>query len=442
MLKRAFCPAVNLIAFAVCLNAIAEENWSTWRGPNGNGVSNAKGLPETWSETENIVWKTPLPSWSGSSPIVWGDKVFLMSPSKSSVDPATSGRAKYADPGGDSLLLLCLGAKDGNILWECEVAKGNTLGRKGNATSPSPVTDGNHVWAMTGSGVLAAVTMDGKIVWSKNIQDEYGKFGLNFVYGSSPVLHDGKIFIQVLHGFRTDDPSYLAAFDASKGDPLWRVERPTDALSETPDAYNTPALMKVGDQTQLIVCGGGFVSGHDAKDGKEIWRSFGLDPTRNEYFRTIASAVAVDGMVYAPTRQRPLLAVRADGKGDVSATHVAWKWDEPYGTDVPTPVCDGKYFYMVDDKGVATCTDAKTGKVIWGPEHTQKGPYSASPVLADGKLYFTNEAGVTTVLSAGKDFKVIATNTLDGEEHTLSSFAVTDGRLYLRTPGFLYCIGK
>ncbi|NUM53061.1 MAG: PQQ-like beta-propeller repeat protein [Candidatus Hydrogenedentes bacterium] len=441
--------AVLRVLSYFCLGSIAlagagsaQENWPQWRGPDGNGVSTATGLPVTWSETENINWKTPLPSWSGSTPIVWGDKVFVVSPSETTNNAEASGRGRFSDPGGDTLLLLCLAKGDGKILWERELDKGNTIGRKGNSTSPSPVTDGTHIWAVTGTGSVTALSMDGTVVWSKNIQKEFGPFGLNFGYGSSPVLHDGKLFAQVLHGYRTDDPSYAVAFDALTGKLLWRVERPTDALSETPDAYNTPALLKVGGNTQLVLCGGGFVSAHDPIDGKEIWRASGLDPDRNEYYRTIASAVAVDGMVYAPTRQRPLLAVRGDGIGDVTTSHLAWKWDQPYGTDVPTPACDGKFFYMVDDKGVATCIDAKSGAIIWGPEHTVRGPFSASPVLADGKLYATNEAGVTVVLSAGREFKILATNTLPGEDHTLSSLAVSGSQLFLRTPSYLYCIGK
>ncbi|MBM3290906.1 MAG: hypothetical protein FJY92_12210, partial [Candidatus Hydrogenedentes bacterium] len=423
------------------VTAFSQDHWPTWRGPDRNGVSTATGLPETWSETEGIAWKTPLPSWSGSSPIVWGDRVFVMSPSKSANDAGASGRSRFQDPGGDSLVLFCLSKKDGSVQWQREIGTGNTIGRKGNSTSPSPITDGKNVWAMTGMGDLAALTMDGEVVWSTNVQKEHGPFGLNFGYGSSPLLCGKALIVQVLHGFRTDDPSYVLAYDAASGKPLWRVERPTDGILETPDAYNTPTLLEDGDKQQIIVCGGGYVSAHDPANGKEIWRATGLDPDKDSYYRTIASAVAVDGMVYAPTRQRPLLAVRGGGTGDVTATHIAWKWDQPYGTDVPTPACDGTYFYMVDDKGVATCIDAKSGAIVWGPEHTARGPVSASPVLADGKLYITTESGITTVLAAGPAFKVIATNTLPGEDHTLSSFAVSGHRLFLRTPSYLYCIG-
>ena len=433
------------LAFGVLLlaaKATAEENWPQWRGPNQNGVSDAKDLPDTWSETDGIVWKTDLPSWSGSSPVIWQDRVFVTSPSKSDIDLPTAERDPFLNPGGNRLLLLCLSKDDGRILWERELDSGNSLNRKQNNTSPTPVTDGKHVWALTGTGMVTALTTDGEMVWTKNLQKDYGQFGLMFGYASSPLLHDGKLIVQVLHGYQTDDPSYIVAFDASTGNVHWRVERPTDALKETPDAYNTPALLRDKSNVQIVVCGGGFVSGHDPSTGNEIWRAYGLDPKNDDHYRTIASAVVVDGMVYAPTRQRPLLAFRSGGTGDVSTSHLAWQWDKPYGPDVPTPACDGQRFYMVDDKGVATCLDAKTGEVIWGPEHTGKGAVSASPLVADGKVYITNEAGVTTVLSAGPEYQVIATNTLPGEGHTLSSMAVSGNQLFLRTPGSLYCIGR
>ena len=419
--------------------AAAEDNWPQWRGPNQNGVSDAQNLPDTWSETDGIVWKAELPSWSGSSPVIWGDCIFLTSPSKGEV---AADQNRFASPGGNNLLLLCLSKKDGKILWERELDAGNKLNRKQNNTSPTPVTDGKTVWTITGTGMVTALTMDGEVIWKFNLPENYGPIGLNFGYASSPLLHDGKLFVQVLHGFRTDDPSYIVALDAMTGKVVWRVERPTDAIRETPDAYNTPTLLRDGEKSQLIVCGGGFVSAHDPSSGSEIWRASGLDPKHDEYYRTISSAVAVDGMVYAPTRQKPLLAVRGGGSGDVTETNIAWKWDQPYGPDVPTAACDGKYFYMVEDKGVVTCLNAKTGEVIWGPEHTANGAVSASPIVADGKVYVTNEAGETTVLAAGPEFKVIAANTLPGEGHLLSTMAVSGNQLFMRTPAHLYCIGR
>jgi outer membrane protein assembly factor BamB len=281
--------------------------------------------------------------------------------------------------------------------------------------------------------------MEGNQIWRRNLQDDYGPFGLGWGYASSPIYHAGKLIVQVLHGDRTDDPSYIVAFDGSTGKELWRQERPTDAVRESPDAYTTPALLLHEGEEQVIISGGDYVTGHDPDTGKEIWRAAGLNPRRAANYRIIGSPVVVDGMIYAPTRQRPLLALRAGGVGDVTTTALAWKWDGEAAPDVPTPVCDGTYFFMVNDQGIATCLDAKTGNRIWGPERTTSGTVSASPLLADGKIYITNENGVTVVIAAGPEFKELARNELDGS-YTLSSMAVSGDQLFLRTSTHLYCI--
>ena len=184
------------------------------------------------------------------------------------------------------------------------------------------------------------------------------------------------------------------------------------------------------------------MTGHDPETGEEVWRAGGLNPERRGNYRIVASPVVVGNMVYAPTRKRPLLALAlpAGGSGDVSDS-VVWAWDGPGAPDVPTPACDGTYFYMLDDKGLVTCLKAGTGEVVWGPERTAPGVVSASPLLADGKLYLLNENAVTTVVSAGPEFKILATNELDGT-YTLSSPVVSGSQLFIRTATHLYCIGK
>jgi outer membrane protein assembly factor BamB len=440
----------------------AAEDWPQWRGPHGDGTSRATGLPTEWGPEENIVWRTPLPSWSGATPVVWGDRVFVTSPSASETAEATaqegsssdrtgrrdrsrggrSGRSSRwgRDPGGNDLLLICLSKTEGQRLWQRKLDEGNRLWRKQNSSSPSPVTDGQYVWAVTGTGAVVALDIDGTPVWQTNLQRDYGKFGHNWGYASSPLLHDGKLIIEVLHGNNTDEPSYLVAFDAKTGRVLWREERWTDAPAESPDAYTTPTLVSCGGKWQIVVSGGDYVTGHDPATGKEIWRAAGLNPEKRRNFRIIASPVVADGMIYAPTRKAPLLAIRAGGSGDITTSHLAWKWQAGAGPDVPTPVSDGTYFYMVDDRGLATCLDAKSGKLIWGPKRTASGTVSASPLLADGKLYITNEQAVTTVLAAGPKFAKIASNELDGT-YTLASLAVSGQQLFLRTSVALYCIG-
>jgi outer membrane protein assembly factor BamB len=287
---------------------------------------------------------------------------------------------------------------------------------------------------------VTAYDMEGAKIWSHNLRKDYGNLRLNWGYASSPLLLDGKLIIQVLQGFG-EGGSYVVAFDGVTGKQVWKKERPTDAIRESPDAYTTPALLIADGKKQFVINGGDYVTAHDADTGSEIWRAGGLNPRRNQNYRIISSVTVKDGMIFAPTRQRPLLALRAGGKGDVTESHLAWKYEEEGAPDVPSPLSDGTYFYMVADNGAVTCLEAKTGKRIWGPERTAVGTVSASPVLADGKIYITNEKAVTTIVAAGPEFKTIATNELDGS-YTLSSPAIAGKNIFIRTSQSLYCIGE
>ena len=238
---------------------------------------------------------------------------------------------------------------------------------------------------------------------------------------------------------KTDDPSYIISLNAMNGKTQWHHERPTDAEDESPDAYTTPLLVNYEGKTELIITGGDYVTGHDLKTGKEIWRAAGLNPLRRGNYRIVSSPVTSDGIIYTPTRKRPLLALKAGGVGDITNSHLLWKWDDSGAPDVPSPLCDGEYFYMVDDVGKITCLDAKKGTLIWGPNNTTGGIVSASPILAEGRIYIINEEGITAVVQAGKYFKLLATNELDGS-YTLSSPAVSGSRLFIRTAYYLYCI--
>jgi outer membrane protein assembly factor BamB len=315
--------------------------------------------------------------------------------------------------------------------------------RKQNMSSPSPVTDGKHVWVMTGVGVLKAFDFAGKELWSRQIQQDYGRFGLNWGYASSPLLKDNALYVQVLHGMKTDDPSYVLKIDAMTGKTIWRVERPTEAVMESPDSYTTPAWADVTGRPELIITGGDVVSGHDPATGAEYWRADVLNPQRNRNYRIVASPTVVGDLVIAPTRNNPLVAIRPGGKGDVAASHVAWTFAQ--GPDVPTPVSDGKLLYIVRDGGVAFALDIKTGQTVYGPERLPSGTYSASPILADGKIYVTTEEeGITTVYRAGPKFEILASNRLadDCSPYCLSTVAVSDGQLFLRTASFLWAIGE
>ena len=413
--------SLGIMALVLLSFVIAHaENWPQWRGPGLNGVSTEKNLPVKWTTEENVVWKVAMPGFSGSTPIIWRDRIFL----------------NVAN--GDVLELWCLDKSKGEVLWKKQLGAGNVKMRKQNMSSPSPVTDGRSVYVMTGTGILKGFDFSGKELWTREIQKDYGNFGLNWGYASSPLLFEDSLYVQVLHGMKTDDPSYVMRIDKKTGKTLWKIDRPTSAIRESPDSYTTPGLLRYGKNTEIVITGGDCVTGHDPETGKELWRANGLNPDNNPFYRIVASPIIFNEIIYAPTRVKPLLALKAGGRGDVTSSHLLWSTVN--GPDVPTPVTDGKYFYIVNDRGIMWCLDAKTGAEVYGQQRLKAGTYSASPVLADGKIYVTDEDGLTTVIAAGPKFEVLAENPLN--DYVLSSPAISDGRIYIRTTGHLYAIGK
>ena len=412
--------ALTIVFLANAGAAPRAENWPQWRGPSLNGISGEKNLPIRWSSTQNVAWKLALPALSGSTPIVSGDRIFL----------------NVADQ--NNLYLWCVDRARGVPIWKQFLGGGNVRMQKQNMSSPSPVTDGRHVWVMTVTGILKGFDFDGKELWTRDIQKDYGRFGLNWGYGSSPLLYGDALFVQVLHGMRTRDPSYLLRIDTTTGRTVWRVERPTPARFESPDAYTTPALLRYGTSTEIVITGGDVVTGHDPSTGKELWRASGLNPDNDGSYRIVASPVVHGELIVAPTRERPMLVLKAGGRGDVTKSHVLWSFGS--GPDVPTPVTDGTYLYVINDRGIMWCLDAKTGKEVYARQRLRPATYSGSPVLADDKIYITNEDGVTVVVKAGPRFEVLAENDVD--DYTLSSPAISEGQIFIRTTKFLYCIGK
>jgi outer membrane protein assembly factor BamB len=363
-------------------NALA-ENWPHWRGPTKDGMSRETGLPVTWGakcasgaaavtaaprgggrggfgggegrpltplactnfEETNISWKLKLPAYSGSTPIIWGDTVFL-----NVATAANSG----------TLELWAVDRVTKSVSWKRPLAPSNEMQRKQNMSTPSPVTDGRHVWVMTGVGILKAFDFQGKEIWARDIQKDYGRFGIQWGYASSPLLQGDALYVQVLHGMLTDDPSYVLKIDKMTGKTLWRVERLTDAPNESPDAYTTPAWIEANGRAELIITGGDVVSGHDPATGREYWRADVLNPRKDRAYRLVASPTIVGDLIIAPSRNNPLVAMRPGGSGDVARTHVVWEYAQ--GPDVPTPVSDGTLLYVVRDNGVVNILDVKTGQ--------------------------------------------------------------------------------
>jgi outer membrane protein assembly factor BamB len=464
-------------------HTLLSASWPHWRGPSHNGVSGETGLPVSWGAeckttaatpvpegraargaetarprvslasfqrgrwggggpegrpltpvacadiaTTNVDWRLPLPAYSGSTPIVWGDLIFL-------------NVATQANTG--ALELWAVDRRSRAVVWKRPVADANHMERKQNMSSPSPVTDGRHVWVMTGVGVLKAFDLAGKELWARNIQADYGRFGLNWGYASSPLLKGDALYVQVLHGMKTDDPSYVLKIDRMTGKTLWRVERPTNALHESPDAYTTPAWIEANGRSELVITGGDAVTGHDPATGREYWRADVLNPERNRAYRIVASPTIAAGLIIAPTRNNPMVAIRPGGAGNVAASHVVWTFAQ--GPDVPTPVSDGTLLYVVRDNGVVYALDVKTGATVYGPQRLPSGTYSASPILADGKIYVTTEEeGLTTVFRAGPKFEILSSNSLLGDcsPYCLSTVAVSEGQLFMRTSSFLWVIGQ
>lgn len=438
------------LAALALAGAAAAEDWPHWRGPTHDGVSGETGLPVEWDTENGVVWKLPLPAWSGATPIISGDTIFLnvSIPEDQAGVPsnpsegyrrrrgAVEGRGNVAYSG--HIELWALDRSDGSVRWKRHLSDRDTRGRKQNMSSPSPVTDGEHVYVLTGTGILKAYDFEGNELWMRNIPADYGDFGLNWGYASSPLLHGDALFVQVLHGMKTDDPSYLLRIDPASGETVWRVERPTAARHESPDSYTTPFVHQVDGRDELVITGGDVVTGHDLDTGRERWRADGLNPEDNGAYRIVASPIVKDGIIYAPTRVKPLLALRTGGEGDITESHRVWSFDR--GPDVPTPVTDGETFYIVTDNGVLYGLDAQSGEVLHGPIRLAPGTYSASPVLAEGRLYVINEDGLASVVGVSRDgVEILATN--DMGSYTLSSMAMSGGQIFLRTAEALYCIG-
>lgn len=447
MMRSIQFPSLLVAALLAVSPLLADDstNWPQWRGPDHNGSSStAKNLPVTWSTTENVAWKVKLPSWSAATPIVWEDTVFITSAQEGFNEPVKfepgvrqRRNLRPASEPRTKLYLHAVNRTDGSVKWSRVTGDGNHLMRKQNMASPSPVTDGEHVWVMTGVGILTAFDFDGNQVWQRDFVSDYGPFGLNWGYASSPKLHEGRLYVQVIHGIHTDDPSYLVSLDAATGKSIWRVERPSDAIHESPDSYSTPILVPVDGQLQVVISGADIVTGHDLNTGEELWRIGGFNPLSNGAYRTIASSIAIGDKVFTASREgKPFVGFTAGGSGDL--TGKSELWTNNLGTDVPTPTTDGEIIYVVNDRGIAVALDPTSGDLVWERSRLEPGTYSSSPLLADGRIYATNEDGLTMVLKQGREFEILAVNKLD--EYTLASPVAVGDQIFIRTMEHLYCI--
>ena len=442
-MSRKLCIAAGLTGLLLIVSSLEARaaNWPQWRGPAFNGSSPETGLPTQWSRTENLVWTVPLPGWAGSTPVIYGDSVFLTSPDAEK-----------------NLLLFCLNRKDGSVRWQKQVGSGDRVNGKNNMAAPSPVTDGQKVIALFGTGDLAAFDLAGQELWRRNLGREYGKFANMWIYGSSPLLFEGRLYVQVLerdnsagyaHALDNKEAreSYLLCLNPATGTNLWRHLRNSDAIKESREAYSIPLPFQGPNGWEIVVVGGDYVTGHSPATGAELWRSAGLNPRSTDFmrswFRVVPSPVMAENLIFAcGPKNHPLFALKAGGQGDITSTHRAWTGLD-LTSDWSTPLFyQGKLFVLDGDKRVLSCVDPKTGDKEWSGSLGVPDKVWSSPTGADGKIYCLSENGTVIVLSAGAEFKVLASISLGNEGPSRSSVAVSNGQLFIRTAKSLYCVGS
>lgn len=416
-------------------------NWPHWRGPEFNGTTTEKNLPDTFSKTNGVKWIADLPGPSAATPAVWRNHVFVSS----------------TDEPNKALRAICLDRKTGKELWNHKVGEGFSIDRMSNLASPSPLTDGKMVWFYYGTGDLAAFDFDGKKIWSRSIQKDYGAFAFNWTYGASPTLWEGKLFIEVLQrnvpvrgrGSDGSNDSYLLALDPKTGKELWKHVRPSEAHEESLEAYSTPIPFEHAGRKELLIIGGDCITGHDPKDGKELWRWGTWNPTRIGHWRLVPSPVTGGGVVLAcAPKGSPIFAVKAGLHGNLDDSCLAWKSDgREISSDVATPLFyKGKFYIVNGERATKTIArvDPKTGKADWIGELQPRAKIESSPTAADDKIYFQNFKGEVFVVAAADQFKLLNTIPIgdENDDQLRASIPISDGQLFIRTGKKLYCIGK
>jgi outer membrane protein assembly factor BamB len=411
----AMAPAVRLGAQspAAAVELIGETGeaaryWPRWRGPSGQGYVVGSGYVDRWSATQNVRWKTPVPGSGNSSPVVWGDRIFLTT----------------AYDNGARISVLAYRRSDGSKLWETFAPEGRSARThdKNGYASATPSTDGQRVYVSLGSRGLFAVDLEGKAAWHQEvgpINNYHGPAGSALLYKDRLILYQD-----------SQGSAFIAAFDARTGKQLWRTPRRASV------GWGTPVAIRVAGHDEVIVNSQQRVNAYNPDTGAELWNCGG--PT----FEVIPTPVVGHGLVFCSSgRAGPTLAIRPGGSGDVTDTHVAWSTQRgsPF---VPSPIVVGDHLYMVNDmQSIGTCFDARTGTTVWQERlgEAKREGFSASPVVVDGKVFFTNDDGETFVLRAGPKFELLHVNSLG--ERTLASPALVGGRWYIRTDANLYEIG-
>jgi len=437
-MKTSIASSLAIVLAASTLPSVRAGDWSQWRGPNFNGSAEAKDLPVTWSR-DTVRWAAPLPGPSAATPVVQGDRVFVSSP----------------DLASSTLRAICLDRKTGKVLWDNRVGEGMIQrDDRSNFASPSPVADATRVFFFYGNGHLVAFDHAGKELWSRNITKDYGDFAFQWTFSTSPLLHEGKLYLQILqrdvpvHGRgRTDGPieSHLLALDPANGKTVWRHVRPDEAVAESKESFSTPVPFEFNGRKEILIAGGDCLTGHDPATGRELWRWGTWNPKKIGHWRLVPSPVAGGGVILAcAPKGDPVYAIKAGGSGVLDDSAIAWKTDQTreVSTDVPTPLFfEGDFFVLSDVRKNLSRVEPATGKVKWTTPLPGRAKFEASPAGADGKVYLMNFSGDVVVVDAAKG-GILATIAM-GEERddmTRSSIAIADGQLFIRTNRKLYCV--
>ncbi len=409
--------AIGVLGFVVA--SASAGDWAEFRGPTGQGHATASKLPTEWSSSKNVAWKTGIAGLGWSSPIVIGDRIFL-----TTAVPTGDGDKK-----DQSLRAICLNAATGKSIWDKEVflqdgKAANPIHSKNSHASSTPVSDGKHLFVHFGTHGTACLTLDGELVW----QNRELKYEPRHGNGGSPILVDDMLVVSC-DGSNT---MFVIALDKATGKVRWRTAR--EHKNGTKFSFGTPLLIEVNGEKQIVSPGTFYVAAYRPKDGSEIWRvDYGLG------YSVIPRPVFGHGLVFVSSGydSPTLLAIKPDGEGNVTDTHVAWKISKSM-PHTPSPLLVGEYLYVVNDGGTATCVKATTGEQVWQHRAGEGGNFSASPLFADGKIYLQSEQGDGIVLEPGAKYVELAKNEL--EPRTFASYAVADGALFIRTEMQLYRI--
>lgn len=433
--------SLALVALFSLATISSAANWPQWRGPDGSGISNEKNLPAEWTPTKNIKWKTPIAGRGHSSPIVWGNKIFLTTaiegelvPGHKAVTHTAEGQV-FLHPdsvGADhkhTFKVMALDRNSGKILWETTAWEGTPYDnrhRKSSYAASTPATDGKLVYAFFGTEGLYAYDFNGKLAWKAQLGN-LGTVGMGT--GTSPILYENLLIVQCDE--ENGEASFIVALDKKTGKEIWRTPRKVQV------SWSTPILVRTPKRAELITSGTEFVISYDPATGRELWRHKGVESN------AIPSPVANNDMVFlvAGFPAKIAMAIKLGGSGDLTGTpNVPWTYAK--GTAyVPSPILYGEYLYLTTDRGILTCIDAKTGEVKYeGGRIPIPATFTASPVAFEGKILLTSEDGDTFIVKAGPKHEILGTNSIG--EAVYASPAVADGRIFIRGEKNLYCIGS